>query len=159
MPLASCSRAWPWRRGRMRSGGPQGCQPGGHGGPRPSHIWCRPRNRNGRPPPLHNVWKIKVELGKQWKSWINVSVTLAVLLGQSLFSVRHRSSFRSICLYWVNHHLRKIVCSHIHCPCLPGLNSRNIASLQLSFTFSTSPSVQYNTVLLRGRGAPGAKTF
>ena len=154
MPRASCSRAWLWRRGRMRSGGPRDCRPWGHGGPRPSRTWCRPRNRNARPPLPRNVWKY-VELGKQRKSMINVSNIDCFVRTESVFC--ETSFFFSICLYWVNHHLVKIVCSHIHCPCLPGLNSRDIASLQLSFTFSTSPSVQYNTG--RGRGAPGAKTF
>ena len=89
-----------------------------------------------------------VELGKQWKSWINVSNIGCFVRTESVFC--ETSFFFSICLYWVNHHLRKIVCSHIHWPCLPGLNSRDIASLQLSFTFSTSPSVQYNTVERQG---------
>ena len=147
MPLASCSRAWLWRRGRMRSGGPQDYLPWGHGGPRPSRTWCRPRNRNARPLPHRNVWKIW-RVRKTVRSMINVSNIDCFVMTESVFC--ETSFFFSICLYWVNHHLVKIVCSHIHCPCLPGLNSRDIASLQLSFTFSTSPSVQYNTVEKQG---------
>ena len=151
MPLASCSRAWPWRRGRMRSGGPRGCQPGGHGGPRPSRTWCRLRNRNARPPQLRNVWKI-CRVRKTVKKLDQCQCNTGCFVRtESVFC--ETSFFFSICLYWVNHHLRKIVCSHKHWPCLPGLNSRDIASLQLSFTFSTSPSVQYNTVERQGRSS------
>ena len=142
-PPASYSPAWPWRRGRRRSGGPRGCPPGGHGAPPPSRTESRPRNRTGPPPQRRNVWKWKeiyVEasltddstcfmllierasrllskiwsLGVLWKySWAlcsclsqkqikeTVSISAAaldVLLRQCLFSVRHHSSFRSVCI-------------------------------------------------------------
>ena len=65
------------------------------------------------------------------------------------------SFFFSICLYWVNHHVRKIAShSHIHCQdsivaILPLYNS----ALQLT------PPPLSNTIETQGRGAPGAKHF
>ena len=66
-PPASYSPAWPWRRGRRRSGGPRGCPPGGHGAPPPSRTGSRPRNRTGPPPQRRNVWK--------WKEYVEASLT------------------------------------------------------------------------------------